>query len=70
MDLYNTIITLLLLPTVLLFMYMVFRMLDMMNKHMVNTSINDNDTYMIIDRISDLEYKVKKLKDQMNSKSK
>ncbi len=70
MDLYNTIITLLLLPTVLLFMYMVFRMLDMMNTHMVNTSINDNDTYMIIDRISDLEYKVKKLKDQMNSKSK
>ena len=70
MDLYNTIITLLLLPTLLLFMYMVFRMLDMMNKHMVNTSINDNDTYMIIDRISDLEYKVKKLKDQMNSKSK
>tara|TARA_B100000900_G_scaffold398579_1_gene400117 strand:+ start:628 stop:765 length:138 start_codon:yes stop_codon:yes gene_type:complete len=45
-------------------------MLDMMNTHMVNTSINDNDTYMIIDRISDLEYKVKKLKDQMNSKSK
>lgn len=70
MDLYNTIITLLLLPTVLLFMYMVFRMLDMMNTYMVNTTINDNDTYMIIDRISDLEYKVKKLKDQMNSKSK
>ena len=70
MDLYNTIITLLLLPTLLLFMYMVFRMLDMMNTHMVNTTINDNDTYMIIDRISDLEYKVKKLKDQMNSKSK
>lgn len=70
MDLYNTIITLLLLPTLLLFMYMVFRMLDMMNTHMVNTNINDNDTYMIIDRISDLEYKVKKLKDQMNSKSK
>lgn len=70
MDLYNTIITLLLLPTLLLFMYMVFRMLDMVNTHMVNTNINDNDTYMIIDRISDLEYKVKKLKDQMNSKSK
>lgn len=61
MDLYNTIITLLLLPTVLLFMYMIFRFLDMMNPN-----INLNDTYRLIDRISDLEQDVNKLKDQLN----
>ena len=63
MDLYNTILTIIILPTVLLFMYMVFRMLDMMNPN-----INLNDTYRLIDRISDLEQDVNKLKDQLNNR--
>jgi len=63
MDIYNTILTIIILPTILLFMYMIFRFLDMMNPN-----INLNDTYRLIDRISDLEQDVNKLKDQLNNR--
>ena len=35
---------------------------------MMNPNINLNDTYRLIDRISDLEQDVNKLKDQLNNR--